>query len=149
MSTRFRDGPAEGKVLQLSRTPMPYFLRVTQKPDGTIDALDQVEDTPEDDEKIFVYRKISDDGTVHVDGRDKDGKRFGRWYTCCTYALHETQPEDAVLRGKDSWPAWCRSEYEKRPLPGEPTMGDAYEGTQEEWDRYIAEWRVCQRGKKS
>jgi hypothetical protein len=23
----------------------------------------------------------------------------------------------------------------------EPTMGDAFEGTQEEWDRWLAEWK--------
>ena len=112
--TSFSDGPAAGKVLELLRMPMPFFLRITKTPDGTIDALDQLDDVPRDDEELFVYVKTEDRGTVHLDGRDKKGKRFGKWYNPCTYALHEPQPSQETMRGKDAWPAWCKAEYEKR-----------------------------------
>lgn len=109
--TKFTNGPAAGKVLELLRMPMPLFLRVTKAQDGTIDALDQLDDTPRDDEELFLYRKARDDGTVHVDGRDKKGKRFGKWYNCCTYTLHETQPDQATMRDGALWPAWCKAEF--------------------------------------
>jgi len=104
--TKFTDGPAAGKILPLARMPMPLFLRVV-KDGGDIDALDQADDEPKAGEELFAYRKASSDGTVHVDGRDKNGKRFGRWYESCTYALCDNQPSQEVMRGTDSWREWC------------------------------------------
>lgn len=34
-----------------------------------------------------------------------------------------------------------RQRKEENENPPEPTMGDAYEGTQEEWDQWLIEWR--------
>lgn len=53
--TRFEDGPAAGVNLSLRRAPM--FLRVVQNNQtGEWDALDQLDDTPEKNETIFVYK---------------------------------------------------------------------------------------------
>ncbi len=111
--TKFENGVAKGKILQLLRMPMPFFLRITEDKDGEIDALDMLDDEPKDSEKLYAYVKAKDDGTVHVDGRDKHGKRFGKWYSCCTYRLYGEQPDDATLRGKDSWPKWCMEQVAK------------------------------------
>ena len=111
--TDFTNGPAKGKILELTRVPMPLFLRVTQGIEGDIDALDKLEDTPTADEILFAYKKIADKGTVHIDGRDKQGKRFGRWYNPCTYALVEQQPDQATMRDKTKWQAWCTEQVAK------------------------------------
>lgn len=42
--TTFTDGPAAETVLELRRAPK--FLRVVRDADGTVDALDQLNDTP-------------------------------------------------------------------------------------------------------
>lgn len=108
--TKFTDGPAAGCCLNLGRSPV--FLRVVEH-DGKFDALDQLDDMPGDHESITVYRKVSDDGTVHIDGRDKKGKRFGAWYQCATYAIYGNQPEDKTARTPALWMSWCKAEYER------------------------------------
>lgn len=110
----FQDGPAKDKILELLRMPMPLFLRVVRDSKGVIDALDQLDDTPAEDEELFAYVKIKDNGTVHIDCRDKKGKRFGRWYNPCTYALHEPQPDQQTMRDSAAWQTWCKDEYAKR-----------------------------------
>ena len=107
---KFLDGPAAGVLLGCARAP--YFLRVVR--DGlTWDALDQLTDAPNPRESIHVYRKSEDHGTVHYDGRDKHGKRFGRWEQCADYRLHEHQPDDATIRNNALWAAWAQAEYAK------------------------------------
>jgi hypothetical protein len=106
--TRFEDGPAQNTALSLRRAP--YYLRVVMK-DGKFDALDQLEDTPAADEQITVYFLKSNDGFVHVDGRDpKTGKRFGRTETMATYKLCPVQPDDATVRSTMLWQAWCQEQ---------------------------------------
>lgn len=50
----FLDGPGKGQGLNLKRAPL--FLRLVVKPDGRIDALDQLEDRPADEERLYAYR---------------------------------------------------------------------------------------------
>jgi len=107
--TTFLDGHADGVVLQLSRSPV--FLRVVMhfknnKP--VWDALDQLEDEPEDFENIWVYRLQSKDGFAHIDSRDSRGRRVGRNVALATYRLNPEQPADQVLRDTKSWQEWCR-----------------------------------------
>lgn len=103
--TTFQDGPAEGSHLCLARAPV--FLRVVVNAAGAIDALDQLDDVAGEDEKIFAYRIVGGSGSVHVDGRDKSGKRFGRWYRYGDYKLVATQPDEATLRDNKAWAEWC------------------------------------------
>ena len=55
--TRFLDGPAAGNALMLRRAPL--FLRVTiDAAGGKVDALDQLDDDPQDGETVHVYRQL-------------------------------------------------------------------------------------------
>jgi hypothetical protein len=55
--TTFIDGPAAGTNLMLRRAPI--YLRVTiDAAAGKVDALDQLDDRPEDQETVHVYRKV-------------------------------------------------------------------------------------------
>lgn len=119
--TRFEDGPCKRAILHLQRTPI--MLRVTMvfhhgngertgfgEWDGqpTFDALDQLDDVPKPEEKIFVYRLKDHSGVRFVDGRDKKtGKRWGRSERIATYALYPTQPGDEILRDTAKWQQWC------------------------------------------
>lgn len=107
--TRFENGPALGKILQLRREPL--FLRVVVAPSGDVDALDQLDDKPASDEKLFAYRKSSRDGTIHINSRDrKTGRRTGGFFPLSSYALVGAQPDDATLRDGSKWAAWCVAE---------------------------------------
>ena len=106
--TRFLDGPAKSAILHLQRSPV--MLRVVmkvvdQKP--VFDALDQLGDLPEVGEKVYVYRLKSSDGFAHVDGRDKNGKRFARTYAICSYEYFAPQPSQDLLRDTKRWQEWC------------------------------------------
>ncbi len=102
--TRFLDGPAAGQTLMLGRAPV--YLRVVKG--ETWDALDQIGDTPNDDETVHVYRLVKTAGIMHVDGRDKKtGKRFGNWYTIAEYELAPEQPDDVTMRDTLMWQTWA------------------------------------------
>ena len=104
--TSFKDGPAQGKCLMLSRSP--FFLRVVK--DGReIDALDKLEDVAKPNEEIFLYYRISiADCAVFIDGR-KNGKRWSWNGRPATYALWQEfpEPDDATLRDNERFKAWC------------------------------------------
>jgi hypothetical protein len=101
----FLDGPARGTDVNTARAPI--FLRAVQAPDGTWDALDQLTDTPRHEETIHVYRRVTKPFFAHVDGTDKNGRRFGRWMMFADYTHHHPQPPDAVARDTTEWRAWA------------------------------------------
>lgn len=103
---KFLDGPAKGLTLQLRRAPL--YLRVTEA-DGW-DALDQLDDVPLGDETLTAYRRVGTAGTLHVDGRDKKGRRWGAWYALAEYRVAEPQPSDAVMRETAAWRKWCAAQ---------------------------------------
>ena len=106
---RFIDGPAAGRTLMCARAPV--FLRVVES-EGKFDALDQLQDTPEPFERIHVYVKASDDGTIHLDYTDRNsGRRRGRWERCASYRHHTPQPDDATARATASWRTWCEEQF--------------------------------------
>lgn len=109
--TRFENGPAHKKFVSIQR--LPLFLRVTIDSDGKVDALDQLEDTPRDDEKVYVYRKApGTEASCFVTGRDpKTGKRWGRQERGATYRFVKSQPSDATLRDKTAWGDWCQRTF--------------------------------------
>ncbi len=94
--TKFFSGPAHNQILSLSNSPP--FLRVTKDTAGKIDALDQVDDTPRADEQITVYRLKGRSGGCFIDGRDKNGKRYGRFEEIAEYVLYGVQPLDSIAR---------------------------------------------------
>ena len=85
---QFLDGPAKGTSLCLNRAPM--FLRVVIDPRGQVEALDQLDDTPEADEKIHVYRCTRGEG---------GGCRRG---VMAQYRLYEAQPSGEEARDNEN-----------------------------------------------
>lgn len=120
---RFLDGPAAGVSLCCARAPL--FLRVVQDTAGKWDSLDQLADTPAPGETIHVYRKVSSEGTVHIDYRDAQGRRRGRWEQIAGYRLHEVQPDDATLRETAAWRAWATAEQARRKQGPAPEASGA------------------------
>lgn len=104
---RLTDGPAAGVQLHLNRTPI--LLRVVEGPGGKFDALDQLDDVPADDEKIYVYRITAPPGVAFLDYHDKAGRRCGKRLLTATYAALPDQPEDAQVRTTAAWQAWCEA----------------------------------------
>jgi hypothetical protein len=104
--TRFLDGPAAGQSLTLNRAPR--FLRAVQKPSGAWDALDQLEDSPEDDERIYVYRRMAKPSVLHV-----DSTKGSAWYMVAEYRLNPTQPAEYQARDNFEWQGWCLAETGK------------------------------------
>lgn len=120
--TRFHDGPARSKVLMLRRAPL--LLRVTVDPEGKVDALDQVADTPAAGEVLYAYERQGKPGAVHIDFTRPRGSA---WYAIADYRLCDPQPADATMRDTEGWRAWCLAEQAARkalspapPTPEEP-----------------------------
>jgi hypothetical protein len=98
--TTFLDGPAKGKTLMLRRTPK--YLRVVVDQDGAVDALDQLEDAPRPDERVFAYILQENKGSVHLNM----GRGRGGFYTLAGYKLISPQPDDTLLRANAAWRRW-------------------------------------------
>lgn len=103
--TRFIDGPAKGTTLFLRRAP--HYLRVVQGPDGptapgTIDALDQLDDTPRASETVTAYEMVGGPSHMHVNR----GRLGCAWYRGGEYRMVAEQPDDATLRDAARWRAW-------------------------------------------
>ena len=101
----FLDGPAFGQALDLERTPCA--LRVVVNANGQWDALDQIKDDPKPDDTIHVYTLASVPGTVHIDYRDAQGRRSGKWLRSAQYRAWPQSVADEELRTWDAWTAWC------------------------------------------
>lgn len=100
---QFVDGPACGTALELRRAPI--FLRVVIAADGSVDALDQLDDVPQPRETIHVYRLRGSvfRGIACSRGR---GGRGCQHFLAARYVLHDSQPGEAV-RDNAAWRAWA------------------------------------------
>ena len=121
--TTFIDGPAQGTTLFLRRAP--HYLRVVQGPDGptqagTIDALDQLDDTPAANERIAVYEMVSGPTHVHINRRGRHGCA---WYRGGAYRLVAAQPADRIVRDTACWRAWV-SEQIGKPLAADGSIAE-------------------------
>lgn len=109
---RFLDGPAKAIVLELRRSPV--YLRVTRKSVAgrfVWDALDQLGDTPEENETLFAYRRVADSGWAHAFMSDRrDGGGFIRR---STYCVCDPQPDQDTMRDTQRWRAWCYAEQSR------------------------------------
>ncbi len=110
--SKFHQGPADGKLLSIARAPR--FLRVVVGPNNKVDALDQVDDTPTDQEEIHVYEIQTQPVQAFVDGKDPvTGRRFGRRVEIADYAYFPQQPQDHEVRTTDAWHKWVRATAER------------------------------------
>jgi hypothetical protein len=103
--TTFENGPAHEAKLMLRRSP--YFLRVTYN-GKDYDALDQLEDKPNPDETIYLYRITALPGWCHI----RATKGAGGTYSMAHYAYVSPQPADAILRDNDAWRKWVSEQVE-------------------------------------
>jgi hypothetical protein len=103
---RFRIGPADGKILELRRAPL--FLRVVVDSDGTVDALDQLDDEPKPTETIHVYRRDGEAGRGIACTRGKGCVPF----VTADYIYHHEQPTDDEARNRERWVDWATKQAE-------------------------------------
>lgn len=112
-SCTFADGPAKGVTLRLARGV--WLLRVVQNAAGEWDALDQLDDTPEPDERVYVY--TFNPGTIShafVDYHTINGGRRGERVTLAEYVYRAEQPPDDVVRDNRRWRKWCFAQQEAK-----------------------------------
>jgi len=105
--TSFLNGPAQGKTLQLKRSP--HFLRVVEA-NGKWDALDKLSDKPEKHETLYAYEITGTAGQVHIYGTKISG-----WYSLANYKFIASQPTDAQMRDAATWRQWCMDNAPKKP----------------------------------
>lgn len=80
----------------------PVFLRAVKDKSGKMDALDQVNDTPAENESVFVYEQQGEVGTVHLNY----GGGRGGWYAMASY--HYLPDVDGeALRDNKAWQVWA------------------------------------------
>lgn len=97
---RFHDGPASDYTLDLGATPL--LLRVVFDDKGSLAALDQETDRPEENELIFAYVRCREPFCGFIDWHDGDGRR-GSVFVNAEYRLLHRQPDDYTLRDNDNW----------------------------------------------
>jgi hypothetical protein len=108
--TKFRGGPLDGYVLELSRSPL--YLRACVGPGGKHDALDQLNDTPAADERLTVYRRNGKASHIHIDYTDRaTGRRRGRNIAYAEYIVlpDDEQPPEEVMRDTAAWREWAEA----------------------------------------
>lgn len=103
----FLDGPAAGTNLDLKRAPR--FLRVVIDCDGTVDALDQLNDAPKPTEAIHVYRRQGPPARYHVLCTPR---RLSGWHLTADYRLSAAQPDDATARDQHAWREWAARQFQ-------------------------------------
>lgn len=99
----FENGPAHGKTLLLRRAPR--FLRVVLSNTDAIDALDQLDDRPAANEKIFAYEIVGKAQRVHL---LMNPRRNSGWYVMARYRYIEEQPHDPEMRDQARWEFACQ-----------------------------------------
>lgn len=105
----FSDGPADGISLTLTRAPL--YLRVVQSDKEVFDALDQLDDKPALDERVYAYKRTSEVTSVHTLSQDARGRRVGRWHVRAQYQFIPIQPTQEVLRDGTLWVGWTAMKH--------------------------------------
>ena len=94
-----KDGPCQGTYM-CKRAPM--FLRAVIDDKGKGDCLDQLEDMPAENEKVYVYMREGEAGTVHLNY----GGGRGGWYALAEYKFLP-KVDGEVLRDNQAWQTWA------------------------------------------
>lgn len=111
MTTNFVDGPAQGTKLFLARAPM--VLRVVINPRGVVDALDLPGDTPEDNEKVYLYIMHGAPGSAGIVCSRGAGARHSTVFQSANYRLAREQPGQDVLANPGRWREWANNNRAK------------------------------------
>lgn len=113
------DGPLAGRH-RLALHRLPIYLRFVVDHEGKVDALNELEDKAATNETIHAYIKVSDDGSVHINSRDrKTGKHNGGFFRIATYKYVAEMTDDATMRSNNLWQAWCVKTFAARSRPQE------------------------------
>jgi hypothetical protein len=99
------DGPCKGTYM-CKRAPI--FLRAVKDKDGNTDVLDLREDTPRENETIYVYRLQGDPYVIHI---NLGGGRGG-WYAGGGYQ-HLPEVNGELLRDNVAWQKWATEQAAK------------------------------------
>lgn len=102
----FKDGPAADVVLPLRRAPK--LLRVVVSRKGIWDALDQLDDTPNPQEAIHVYRLTARATWMHIRATKRSASGM---YAMADYAFVADPPAEEDLRDNARWRAWCEANH--------------------------------------
>lgn len=81
-----------------------------------LDALDQLDDKPTEEERIFVALR-GEVNQAHVD-RVVNRRRVGEWFYMVEYAKYSNQPGKEILENTEAYRAWCFEEVEKNREKG-------------------------------
>lgn len=98
-----KGGPAAGTYMARRA---PHWLRAVVSDGGAKDVLDQLDDTPTEGERVYVYERIGEAGHVHINTGRKKGTGF---YALATYE-YLSDVDGETLRETREWQAWCAIE---------------------------------------
>ena len=82
----------------------PFYLRGVTSEHGS-DVLDQLDDSPSEDEKVYVYRLVGKVGHVHIN-RGRHGSGF---YVAADYE-YLPDVDGELLRDNQEWQKWAARE---------------------------------------
>lgn len=105
----FNNGPCEGS-LQCTRAPK--YLRATLGPRGKPDVLDLLEDTPNPDERVYVYEWAKEPTSAFICGRGR-GRHSGLTVIAYYRYRDDVDAEALALWSNTAWRRWvCSQEPE-------------------------------------
>lgn len=96
-----------GTALMIRRAPPLLRFVVTGDDSRTLDALDQLDDTPKPGERVIVARREKEATPCHMKFGGKAKGNSG-WYLMVKYTSVADPPPDAVVRDTERWRDWCR-----------------------------------------
>lgn len=100
-------GTKDPRIPTLFFNRAPLYLRLAHDPKaGNWDSLDLLEDEPAAGEELTAWRRASC-ARMHVLAVDGKGRRKGRWLQTGRYEFVLPQPDDATMRDREAWRAWC------------------------------------------
>lgn len=107
---RLKDGPAKGTYI-VKRAPK--YLRAVVNEKGGTDVLDQLTDTPMENERVHIYQRIGEAHSVHV---SMANRRHSGFYMSAEY-VHIPDVDGETVRDTAEWRAWCAIEGNTRRKP--------------------------------
>ena len=102
---KFKDGPAAGAILSLRRAPL--LIRAVQGPRAKWDALDQVDDVVNNNERPYLYILAGPARMMHMRCCGKGGKAASGFWAMGEYQLLPAPPDESILRDNTLYAEWC------------------------------------------